>query len=358
LYERTGRLEWLGTAQALGAALLFGVAAPLAKKYLTQIPAIEASGLLYLSAGLVLGAWLGVQRCLATGQGVKEASPQKADVPYLAGAVLFGGLLGPALLLMGLARSTGTVASLLLNLEAVFTVLLAIAFGESLNRRAAVGVGAILLASVVLAIDPTHVGATTWLGVLAIAGACAAWGLDNNLTQRLSGKNPLAIVTIKGLCAGPLSLALAASLGAPWPGPATLLAALLLGASGYGLSLVFFVLALRHVGAARTGSLFATAPFVGAVASVAFLGERPSVYMLVSGGVMALGVHLMITERHGHRHTHDPLAHDHAHSHDEHHQHTHTGDEGPEPHAHPHVHTPLTHTHPHTPDLHHRHRHE
>jgi drug/metabolite transporter (DMT)-like permease len=358
LYERIRRVDWLGTTQALLAALLFGLTAPLAKRYLTIIPAIEATGLLYLSAGLVLGAWLAAQRLIAGGASSKEAALRRADWPYLAGAIVFGGLIGPTLLLFGLSRATGTVASLLLNLEAVFTVLLAISFGEALGRRAAGGVIAIIAASAVLAFDPGQLGATTLLGVLALVGACASWGLDNNLTQRLSGRNPLAIVTVKGLCAGPMALALAFAIGAPWPTPTTFLAALLLGASGYGLSLAFFVLALRHVGSARAGSLFATAPFVGALASIPVLGERPTPYLLASGVIMAVGVHWLITENHSHEHAHEDLAHDHAHMHDEHHQHEHEGDFGPEPHAHPHVHVPLSHSHPHTPDLHHRHRHE
>lgn len=340
-----------GTAYALAAALLFGATAPFAKRYLTDIPAIEASGLLYTSAGLALALAMLAQR------GSPEARLRRADVPYLAGAAFFGGLVGPCLLLLGLAHATGTVASLLLNLEAVFTVLIALALGESLDRRAGLGILAILAGSVLLAVDPGAVGAASWLGVAAVAGACLSWGIDNNVTQKLAGRDPLAIVAVKGLVAGPIALALAALTGAPWPGGQALLAGLMLGASGYGLSLVCFVHALRHAGTARTGSLFATAPFVGAVCSLAFLHEPLGWLAAGAGALMALGVVLMLGEQHAHEHTHEALAHDHVHVHDEHHQHAHDGTEGPEPHAHPHHHDPLTHSHPHAPDLHHRHRH-
>jgi drug/metabolite transporter (DMT)-like permease len=340
-----------GTAYALAAAILFGITAPFAKRFLTGIPAIEASGLLYTSAGLVLAI------CMLIQGGAAEARLRRADVPYLAGAIFFGGLLGPCLLLLGLAHATGTVASLLLNLEAVFTVLIALALGESLDRRAGFGILAILAGSVLVAVDPGAVGSASLLGVAAVAGACLSWGIDNNVTQKLAGRDPLAIVAVKGLVAGPIALGLAALTGAPWPSGQAVLAGLVLGASGYGLSLVCFVRALRDAGTARTGSLFATAPFVGAVCSLVVLREPLGWQAAGAGALMALGVVLMLGERHEHAHTHEALEHDHVHVHDEHHQHAHDGTEGPEPHSHPHLHEPLTHTHPHAPDLHHRHKH-
>ena len=331
------------------------MAAPFAKLFLTGIPAIEASGLLYLSAGLVLGVVLGIQHLFsAKTHRRSEAALTRSDWPALFGAILFGGLIGPALLLFGLAHSSGTVASLLLNLEAVFTVLLAVLLGESLDRRSLRGVMAIILGGAILAIDPSRVGGSTLLGTLAIAGACLSWGFDNNITQRLSGRNPLVIVTLKGLFAGPIALGIAAVTGAPFPSWQTILIALVLGASGYGLSLVYFVLALRHIGSARTGSLFAVAPFIGAFASILIIGETPSLSVMIAGLVMALGTFLMTSESHEHDHEHESFEHDHAHVHDEHHQHE---PEGDEPHAHPHRHLPLRHVHPHFPDLHHRHAH-
>jgi drug/metabolite transporter (DMT)-like permease len=348
----------LGALQAVAAAVLFGFAAPFAKRFLIGIPPVEASGLLYLAAGATLGLVMGIQRIARGTSTARRESPlRKGDLPNLFGAILFGGLLGPTLLMAGLHYASGTVASLLLNLEAVFTVLMAIAFGESLGGRGWLGVIAILLGSTALAIDPGQLGGSSLLGAIAIAGACASWGIDNNITQRLSGRDPLAIVTVKGVVAGPIALCLASITGASWPTPTTLIAALLLGAFGYGLSLVFFVLALRNWGTARTGSMFSTAPFVGAIASIPLLKEQPSWYTLGAGIAMALGVALMTTEDHAHEHTHEPLFHDHSHGHDEHHHHEHQGTEGPEPHSHPHHHAELTHRHPHHPDLHHRHRH-
>lgn len=346
-----------GALQALFAAILFGLTAPFAKRYLTGIPAIEASGLLYLSAGLFLGSLLLLRRLNA--KEVRRESPlARADLPFLVGSITFGGLIGPALLLFGLAQVSGTIASLLLNLEVVFTVLLALFFGESLGKRALWGCLLIVVGGAVLAIDPGQLGRGSWVGVLAIALACLAWGIDNNLTQRLSGKDPLMIVALKGLGAGPIALLLAYLTGAGMPSRGTVAIALLLGAAGYGLSLVLFVLALRNWGTARTGSLFATAPFVGGLVSILFLHEPPNAMILGAGLVMACGVVLMLLEDHGHEHLHEPLSHDHAHTHDEHHRHSHPEGEGPEPHSHLHSHEELRHNHPHQPDLHHRHRHE
>lgn len=347
----------LGTFQALAAAVLFGLTAPLAKQHLMDLPPIQASGLLYLGAGLSLG-FLSLIGKLRSPRGERrEAALQRTDLPYLGGSILLGGLLGPVLLMYGLARCSGTMASLLLNLEAVATVFLAMAFGESLDRRTFLGAGVIVLGGLLLSIDPSQWGQTSLFGTLAIAGACVSWGLDNNLTQKLSGKSPQDIVAIKGLVAGAIALGIAALMGAHLPPLGTLGAATVLGAGGYGLSLLLFVLALRHIGTARTGSLFATGPFVGALASVLLLHEGLSWLTVAAGVAMGIGVWIMVSEEHAHEHEHEELAHDHAHTHDEHHPHDHGGDVGPEPHAHPHVHLPMTHAHPHRPDLHHRHSH-
>lgn len=347
-----------GVIEALGAALLFGLAAPLAKRYLSGIPALEASGLLYLGAGLLTGAIHGLSRARQRPDGPRrETPPSRADLPALAGSIVFGGLVAPALLLFGLARSSGTVASLLLNLETVFTVLLAVSFGESLGRRNGAGIVAIFLGGALLAVDPARLGAASFGATLSIAGACLAWAVDNILARRLSARDPLAIVATKGLVAGPLALCIAWTVGARPPAASILLVALALGAWSYGLSLILFQLALRHLGAARTGGMFATAPFIGAIAAVVVLKEQPSWLTGGAGMLMAAGVLLLMSEQHDHEHTHGWLEHDHAHVHDEHHQHAHEGHEGPHPHAHLHLHRPSTHRHAHFPDEHHRHRH-
>ena len=347
-----------GTYLAVAAALLFGLAAPLNKRFLTDIPAIEATGLLYLGAGFALGiVWLVQRLSTANGAPRRQVPLTRTDLPVLAASIAFGGLLGPVLLLFGLSQASGIVGSLLLNLEAVFTILIAVVLGESLDRLSLAGTIAITLGSVLVALDQSRPGTSTWLGALAIAGACLAWGVDNNLTHRISERDPVAVVAAKGLFAGWIGLAIAALTGASWPSWSVVEAGLVVGALGYGGSLVCFVLALRRIGTARTGSLFATAPFVGALASVFILKESLSLLTVAAGSVMALGVFLMAKEEHQHGHTHEAQEHDHVHVHDEHHQHEHEGNEGPEPHAHLHAHEVLRHSHPHLPDLHHRHAH-
>jgi drug/metabolite transporter (DMT)-like permease len=196
------------------------------------------------------------------------------------------------------------------------------------------------------------------LGPLAIVGACLAWGLDNNLTRKVSLADPLQIVELKGLIAGPVNLALGFLAGGQVPGLTATVLAGLVGFLGYGVSLVLFVYALRHLGTARTGAYFSAAPFLGAVAALALLDEPLTIQLLVAGLLMALGVWLHLTEQHEHEHVHEPMEHVHPHVHDEHHQHVHTPDDPPgEPHTHAHRHEPLRHRHPHVPDMHHLHKH-
>jgi drug/metabolite transporter (DMT)-like permease len=196
------------------------------------------------------------------------------------------------------------------------------------------------------------------LGPLLIVAACFAWGLDNNLTRKVALSDPLQIVALKGLIAGPFNLALGLWIGASLPPPSAILAAGLVGLLGYGVSLVLFVVALRHLGAARTGAYFAVAPFFGAVAAVIALGDPASLQLLVAGVLMAAGVWLHLTETHDHEHVHEPMAHEHLHVHDEHHRHAHAPSDPPgEPHSHPHRHARLKHAHPHVPDAHHQHGH-
>jgi drug/metabolite transporter (DMT)-like permease len=260
-------------------------------------------------------------------------------------------------MLYGLQRSSATVASLLLNLEAVFTTLIAVVlFREWIGRR---GLAALAVVVAGCALSTFAAGGVTrsLVGPLAVAGACLCWAIDNNLTQRLSLRDPLAVVCVKGLGAAPIALAVAFFLGAPLPAAKVAAGGLLLGSIAYGVSLALYVRASRALGAARTGVLFAAAPFVGAALAIPINGEAPSLRLLGAALLIAAGVALLLTERHGHRHRHEPLEHEHLHTHDEHHQHPHRGDEGPEPHSHPHHHEPIEHTHPHASDAHHRHKH-
>jgi drug/metabolite transporter (DMT)-like permease len=259
--------------------------------------------------------------------------------------------------MLGLARTDAAAASLLLNLEGLATMGIAwLVFRENVDRRLLLGALAILAGALVLSLQGG--GVVLGPGALLIAAACLAWGIDNNLTRGLSAADPVQIATVKGLVAGTVNTALALALGSGLPGPAAAMAAGLVGFLGYGVSLVLFVLALRHLGTARTGAYFSLAPFVGAALAVAMLGEPLTVRLLAAGLLMGLGLYLHLAERHEHDHRHEPMEHEHAHVHDIHHRHAHADGTSPdEPHVHRHRHAPLVHRHPHYPDLHHRHDH-
>jgi drug/metabolite transporter (DMT)-like permease len=324
------------------AAALFGAGAPVAKLLLPGAGPVLLAGLLYLGAGAGLLPL----------RSRREAKLSRADVPALALVILFGGVAGPALLLWGLSRMTAVSASLLLNLEAPLTIALAVAFfGEHLARLETLGALLIICGSALLGFEPSQPSAA---GALAIALACACWALDNNLTQKLSLKDPLQLVRLKSLAAGAVNLTLGFATGAALPGTRVLLGALALGAVSYGMSLVCHLKAQRALGAARQSALFATAPFVGALVAVPLLHERLSGLDFAAGALMLIGVVALVRARHGHAHTHAPLEHEHLHVHDEHHQH---GHDAAAPHSHPHQHDPLTHEHPHVSDAHHRHKH-
>jgi drug/metabolite transporter (DMT)-like permease len=341
-----------GAAAGLGAAVLFGVSAPIAKLLVAH------TGPLLLSALLYLGAGLGLTAIRLAARSRREAALRRADLGLLGAVALAGGVAGPLLLLIGLQRVSAVMGSLLLNLEAVFTIVLAVLlFREHLSQWAALAAALIVGGSTVLALGPGDLSAHV-VGIVAVAGACLCWGLDNNLTQKLSLRDPIAVVQYKTLAAGSFSLALALATGARRPGPGVIGAALLVGLCSYGLSIVLDVYALRLLGAAREAAFFATAPFVGALAAVPIVGERFGGAELAGGALMLAGVAVLLRERHSHAHTHDAVEHEHLHSHDEHHQHEHPpGVDATVPHTHRHRHAPLTHAHPHVSDLHHRHRH-
>lgn len=347
-----------GAALGLSAAALFGLSAPMAKLLLPSSTPLVLASLLYLGGGLGLSCLEAVRRLRPAGSAPREARLGSKDVPLLLGIILCGGVLGPVLMLTGLARLTGVAASLMLNLEGPFTILLALlVFGEHLGRSGALSACFIMTGAAVLGLQEGELRGDV-LGALALAGACLAWAVDNNLTQRLSLKDPISLVRIKALGSGACTLVLAWLTGQPFPSPRVLAATLVLGFASYGLSIVLDAYALRLLGAAREAAYFATAPFIGALASVPLLGERLRPLDLAAGALMATGVVLLLRERHGHVHTHEPLEHEHLHTHDAHHQHEHPGmDDAKEPHSHPHRHAPLTHDHPHVSDLHHRHRH-
>lgn len=344
----------IGIPLALTSALLFGASTPLAKLLLGSVDPWMMAGLLYLGAGLGLAIVHGARAAL--GLPAVEAPLRRADLPWLGLVILAGGIGGPLLLMFGLARTDAAGASLLLNLEGLATMGIAwIVFRENVDRRLALGAGAILVGAMLLSWRGD--ASVQWGGIL-IAGACVCWGIDNNLTRRLSSADPVQIAMLKGLVAGTVNLSLALAQGAALPPPGPLAAAAIVGFLGYGVSLALFVLGLRHLGTARTGAYFSLAPFVGAVLAVLLLGEPLSANLAAAGVLMGLGLWLHLAERHDHEHSHQAMEHEHRHRHDAHHQHDHEpGIDPGEPHTHRHRHAPMAHRHPHYPDLHHRHRH-
>ena len=349
--------RWKGMIFALSAAALFGVSTPLTKSLLPQVTPMLMAGLLYVGSGVGLVGY-SLARSRTKSPGKQEATLARKDLPWLAGAIAAGGVVGPVLLMWGLAATPASSASLLLNLEGVFTALLAwFVFKENFDLRIALGMALIAAGGICLSWMGRPGASVPWRS-LAIAGACLAWAIDNNLTRKVSAGDPVQIAMFKGLVAGTVNTALAFALGAKLPTASTLLITGVIGFLGYGVSLTLFVLALRHVGTARTGAYFSVAPFVGAAISILFLGDRLTIGFVVAAVLMGLGIWLHLTERHEHVHQHEPMEHEHLHSHDEHHQHTHDPNDPPgEPHTHRHRHEELVHAHPHYPDIHHRHSH-
>ena len=345
-------LRNVGVRAALVSALLFGAGAPAAKLLLGSTNPWLLAGLLYLGSGVGLGL-------LRLARRTPRVRSARADLPALAGAITAGGIVGPVLLLLGLSHLPASGASLLLNAEGVFTALLAwFVFKENLDRRIAAGVLAIVAGAVVISVPAGVELGSIWPS-LAILGACLAWGIDNNLTRTIALTDATWLAATKGLVAGPVNLTLAFAAGATLPPVGSIGAALLVGFFAYGISLVLFIIALRHVGTARAGAYYSVAPFFGAILALV-LGDPLTWPLVIAGILMAVGIWLHLTERHQHRHRHVAVTHDHWHTHDDHHQHQHLVDVGvgaERGHKHQHAHEQTTHAHEHFPDSHHRHQH-
>jgi drug/metabolite transporter (DMT)-like permease len=343
-----------GVLAALVAAVLFGASTPFAKALLGELSPLLLAGLLYLGSGVGLWAFR-----IARDRGLVAPRLSRSEWFSLTGAIAAGGVLAPALLMFGLARASAADASLLLNLEAAFTAVIAwLLFRENAGRRVVLGMALIVTGCLLLSWPSGRAGPASVPGMLAVAGACLCWALDNNLTRGVSAADPVFVAAAKGLVAGLTNVALAVALGARLPSPWLTAVASTVGLVGYGVSLVLFVLALRALGSARTGAYFATAPFVGAAIAIGVLHEPLSWGFAIAAVLMVAGVWLHVTERHGHEHFHERLTHSHPHRHDLHHQHLHAfAWDGREPHTHEHQHEPMGHSHPHFPDLHHRHEH-
>src|SRR5882724_457228 len=349
-----------GALYGLGAATLFGLGAPFAKGLVGRTGPLTLAALLYLGAGLFALVLAPVLRKARSGGAARDESPlQRSDLLLLAGATACGAILGPSLLMFGLTRVSAIAGSLLLNLEAPLTMLIAVAvFKEHLGGRQAIAASLILLGAAIVGLQPGDLRAHA-IGIMAIAAASGSWAIDTNLSQRLSLRDPFALTRFKGLAGGACTLLLAHLAGEPFPESKFAGAGLLIGIVGYGVSSILFYQGLRLVGAARIAAYFGTAPFLGALGAIILLGERLRAGDVAAMVLMAGGVMMLLSETHSHEHEHEELHHDHRHIHDEHHQHAHEpGDPEEEPHAHPHRHLPLRHAHPHLPDLHHRHRHD
>ncbi len=341
-----------GYAIGLAAAVLFGASAPISKLLLDDVGPQMLAGLLYL------GAFLAVAPFVRFRAGRSEARLRRSDLPLLSVIIVAGGITAPVFLMLGLERLTGVAGSLLLNLEGPLTLVVGVVvLHEYLGRRATAGSLVIFAGSAFIGLQGGR-GNLDLIGAALIVSACLGWAVDNNLTQRLSVRDPFQIVAVKTGIAAIVNVTLALLRGEGIPSTPVLLAALVLGALAYGVSILLDAYALRALGAAREAAVFATAPFAGALLAVPLLAESWSLPDVAAATAMACGVVLLVRDRHEHEHVHAPAAHDHRHVHDEHHQHAHDPGVDPrEPHSHPHVHQPLTHSHPHVSDIHHRHRH-
>ncbi|MEW5936783.1 MAG: DMT family transporter [Candidatus Thermoplasmatota archaeon] len=348
----------MATLMAVAAAVLFGASAPLAKALLEEVDPVMLAGLLYLGSGLGMALTMAAQR--VGGRITSEAPLKRADAPWLVSALLVGGVAAPIILMLGLDTTPSSTAALLLNFEAVGTVLVArLMFGEAVGARVWAALALVTCGSIVLSLTDDG-GWGVSLGALGILAACVLWGLDNNFTRNVSAKDPVTIVAAKGVGAGLFSVALALALGMRFPDIITVGLAMLVGFVCYGLSIALYVRALRDLGAARTGALFGTAPFVGAVIGLAMFRDQPTVGLVVSFPLMVAGAMMLMREAHSHAHVHDAEMHEHRHAHDDdHHGHAHEGEvEVRGAHSHIHKHEATEHEHQHAPDIHHRHGHD
>jgi drug/metabolite transporter (DMT)-like permease len=348
--SRTSHPAVTGAAWAVLAALSFGASTPLVQKAGSGLGPLTTAGLLYLGATIV---------GLLSRRPSREAALRRSDWPRLGAMAFFGAVLGPVALAWGLQRTTGTGASLMLTLEAVFTAVLARwLYKETMDARVWTAMGLLALGGGALILDQGLAGGASVVGLLAVLSATAFWGTDNTLSRALADRDPGDVVLAKCALGSMCTGILAVVLREPLPSPATAAILLAIGATGYGLSLRFYLLAQRAFGAARTGSVFAFAPFIGALVAIA-MGDRSGTWLIAGGSVlMVAGVALHLMEKHEHLHEHESMAHEHAHDHDDgHHDHIHD----PMPlgsHSHPHVHRSMEHSHPHVPDLHHQHEHK
>lgn len=330
---------------------------PFSKILLRSIPPVALAGIVSLGACAGPAVYALIRKASSA---KKEASLERKDLPVLAGAIITGGILGPIFIMLGLRHISGFAASLLVNLEALATAMIGvIIFRENAGKRFWFALACMIIAGMLITYDAAQ-SRFTIAGPLLVITAMLCWGTDNNLMRIISDKDPLQIAQIKGLVAGIFSLLLSFIIGEEITLNMAIVYAFLIGAICYGMSVVFFIQALKSLGSSRAGAFISIAPFFGAVVSLIILKEQiggapliPAVVLMIIGGWM------ITSEQHSHEHTHIPITHTYAHSHDDmHHDHIHRGDSTEKKHTHEHTHQEITHAHPHLPDTHHRHSHE
>ncbi|MBK1812243.1 DMT family transporter [Clostridium sp. YIM B02505] len=343
---------------ALVASILFGASAPITKILLGQIEPVALAAFLYLGSGIGLVVFQLVS-LLINRQGISEAPLKKKDLKWLLGAIIAGGVIAPIILLSSLKITPASTASLLLNFESVATTIIAILFfKESAGKQILSAVVLLTLASIILSWDFKNQWGVS-IGSLGVVLACFCWGIDNNFTRNISAKNPFTIVTMKGIVAGSFSLVLAKLLNNRIPEFRLVIIAMIIGFFCYGVSIVLFVFAMRHIGSTRTSALFGTAPFIGSILSFILLGDTPNIMFFIALPIMIIGTVFLLREEHQHMHKHEAIEHEHRHNHnDEHHDHEHIdGSIISGNHSHLHSHELIEHIHSHSPDIHHRHVH-
>lgn len=343
-----------GAVIATLAAVLFGVSPVLIKIVSGKIPPILMAGILYIGSAAGLAV-------LRLSRREKFFAPLKQlplrQKKQLCGAILCGGILAPICLAYGISQAPAFLVSALFNLETVATTLIAWwIFKEHVGGRVWFGQALILVGSIVISFAGS-VSMSVLFPSLCIAAASILWAIDNNLTRDIEELPGALLAEVKGHVAGIFNTGLGLFLGQRIADANAIAGTFVIGIFCYGISLLCIVVALRKIGTSRTGTFFSMAPFVGMLASVVFLAERPPMSQWIAGVLMFLGICALYQEHHEHEHTHEEMEHTHMHVTDAHHQHEHDGNEGPEPHSHKHKHTRLTHTHPHHPDIHHRHGH-
>ncbi|OHB60680.1 MAG: multidrug DMT transporter [Planctomycetes bacterium GWF2_42_9] len=341
--------------QAILASIFFAVGIPASKMLLDKIEPVILASLLYLGSSIGLLFLKSITHLVKSNA---QAGLSKSDLSWLTGAILAGGIAAPIVLMLSLRNTEAAIASLLLNFEGAATsILAAIMFREAICRRICTSVALITIASIILSLDVSGRFRFSF-GAIGIIAACILWGFDNNFTRHISSKDPLIITMVKGFVAGIISMCIAIIAGNKLPRLEYVILAMVLGFFAYGLSIMFFIFAMRGLGSARTSAYFGTAPFIGALLSFIVFKEMPSIQFLCALPIMLGGIIFLLNEKHKHEHTHEEFEHDHKHDYDddEHHKHDNNSILNGF-HALRHKHVAITHLHDHTPDIHHRHEH-